>query len=124
MTDPAQNGDRRTAVVFSLIVVAGLVFDMSHDWFWNHWPAQVSALLLLLLTAALLRRHRFAWWVFVIICAAGIPAWVPHGVRNGVDAGHLLGLAVGVVELTLLLSTAMRRYVGIGRRDQRLPAAT
>jgi hypothetical protein len=77
----------------------------------------------LLLVAALLRGHRFAWWIVLIVNVAGVPSWVVHGVNKGVSAGFLLGLVLGLVQLALLLSVPMRRYVGVGRWRGRQPVA-
>jgi uncharacterized membrane protein len=97
----------------------------SQSLFWQraHDTAPVAALFVLLLVAALLRRHRFAWWIFLIVNVAGVPSWVVHGVNKGVSAGFLLGLVLGLVQLALLLSVPMRRYVGIGRWRGRQPVA-
>lgn len=115
--------DRLVAVLFALSVVGSLIFDAAHAWFWQraHDTAPVAALFVLLFVAALLRRHRFAWWIFLIVNLAGIPSWVVHGVSKGVSAGFLLGLVLGLVQLALLLSVPMRRYVGVGRWRGRQP---
>lgn len=119
----AENGDRLVTVIFSAIVVGSLIFDATHAGFWQraHDTAPLAALLVLVLVVALLRRHRFAWWLFVIVGVARLPSWVAHGVSKGVSAGFLLGLVVGLVELALLLSVPMRRYVGVGRWRGRQP---
>jgi hypothetical protein len=110
------NRDRLVPAIFSLSVVGTLIFDAAHAWFWQraHDTAPVAAVLVLALVAALLRRHRFAWWIFLIIGVAGA-SWIVHGVSKGVGAGFLFGLVLGVVQLALLLSVPMRRYVGVGR---------
>jgi len=111
------NRDRVVAAIFALSVVGTLIFDAAHAWFWQraHDTAPVAAVLVLALVAALLRRHRFAWWIFLIAGVAGVPSWIVHGVSKGVGAGFLFGLVLGVVQLALLLSVPMRRYVGVGR---------
>jgi hypothetical protein len=115
--------DRLVAVIFSLSVVGSLIFEAAHAWFWQraHDTAPVAALFGLLLVAALLRRHRFAWWIFLIVNAAGVPSWLVHGVNRGVSAGLLLGFVLGFLQLALLLSVPMRRYVGVGRWRGREP---
>jgi hypothetical protein len=115
--------DRFVAVAFALIVVGGLIFDAAHAWFWTraHDVAPVAALLVLLLVAALLRRHRFAWWIFVIASVTGVPSWIVRGLTHHVTIGFGLGLLVGIVELALLLSLPMRRYVGVARWRDRSP---
>jgi hypothetical protein len=115
------NRDRLVAVIFSLSVVGTLIFDAAHAWFWQraYDTAPVAALLVLALVAALLRRLRFAWWIFLIVGVAGLPSWVVHGVSEGVSAGFVLGLVL--VQVALLLSLPMRRYVGVGRWHSRQP---
>jgi hypothetical protein len=81
----------------------------------------VAALLGLVSVGALMRRHRFAWWIFLVVCVSGIPSWIVHGVSKGVGDGFLLGLVLGLVQVALLLSVPMRRYVGVGRWRSRQP---
>src|SRR5713101_3768972 len=94
-------GDRRVVVIFSVLVAGSLVFDATHDWFWQraHDTAPVAGLLILLLVAALLRRHAFAWWLFLIVSLTSLPWWV--AIRH-LNAASVMGFLVGLAELGLL----------------------
>ena len=109
--------DRFFAIGFASIVVGSVIFDATHAWFWQraHETAPVAALLVFALVAALLRRHRFAWWIFLIVGATSLPPWVAHGLTKHVNVGFVVGLLLGFLELVILLSVPMRRYMGVGR---------
>jgi hypothetical protein len=54
----------------------------------------------------------------VIVSVAGIPSFVIDSVARDRSWTTDLGLLVGLVELALLLSTPMRRFVGVGQWRQ------
>jgi len=59
----------------------------------------------------LLRRSQLAWWVLVVIFAGGFVEWVYHVDRHGLGVAWALWGALGVVNLCLLVSAPMRRFV-------------
>jgi uncharacterized membrane protein len=112
--------DRAVAMVFAVFVVASLAVDAGHRTFWQraHDTAPVAGIVMLLLVVALLRRHRWAWWIFLIASVAGLPSFIVYRVVRDGNWTTVVGLIVGLVQLALLLSKPMRRYVGIGRSRQ------
>ena len=98
---------------FAVLAVAGLVYDAAHAGFWRpaHDTAPIAAVLIVGLVGLLLRRSRFAWWVFVLVGAAGLLGWLIHAATHGASASLVVGALVGAVELGLLLSPPMRRFV-------------
>lgn len=115
--------DRLVAIVYALCTVAGLIFDAAWAAFVGvHGQGagfaivfSVVAAIVLLLTRALLRRRRFAWWTFVILGVASLPLWSANHLGHGVSVEFVFGLVWGGVQLMLLVSRPMRRYVGVGR---------
>jgi hypothetical protein len=57
----------------------------------------------------------------MIVSVVGFPSWVTHYVKKGVGVGFVISLTLTIVQLALLLSPTMRRYVGVGRRRSRQP---
>lgn len=102
-------------MAFTAIVVGVLIFDAAHSWFWQraHATAWVAALLLLLFLARLLQRSRFAWWLFVVFGVIGLVAPPIYQAGHHVSVGWIVGALVGVVELGLLVSPPMRRFIGV-----------
>lgn len=103
----------RVPAAFALLSLGALVYDAAHTWFWQraHDTAPVAAVLILLLIGLLLRRSRFAWWVFVSFGAIGLVTWPIHAASHRVSTGWVVGAIIGVVQLALLLSAPMRRFV-------------
>jgi hypothetical protein len=109
--------NRLVVATFAATVVGSIIVSAAHSEFWQrrHDTAPVASILVLLATTALLARHRWAWWVFVILSVTGLPSYVAYGVTHDWNWATSLGLLVGFVQLALLFSAPMRRYVRFGR---------
>lgn len=105
-------------------MVAGLVFDASHAWFWQHAhdTALVSAALILVLLSLLLLRRRFAWWVFVVFSGVGLVSWLAYVSSHVITSAWLVGGIAGLVEFGLLVSAPMRRFVRLSGRPEPSPS--
>jgi hypothetical protein len=112
----AWDTDQVVAAVFVAIAVGSLIVEAAQAPFWGRRrdvePA--GAALELLVLVALLRRHRWAWWIFVLASVWGLPSFVIYGVVHGPGWTTAVGLIIGLVELALLFSTPMRRFVRSG----------
>lgn len=103
-------------------MLGSLVYSASHAWFWQraHDVAWLAGPLALILVALLLRRSRVAWWVWVVVTAGGLVTWFLRNPGQSVSTGWVVGGLLGLLELGLLLSPPMRRFV---RFDGRLTAS-
>jgi hypothetical protein len=103
----------RVPIAFAVLILSGLVYSAAHAWFWEraHDVAWLAAPLSVLLVVLLLRRSRVAWWIFVSIFAMGLVTDLAHLPSGHASVGWILGACVGVIELGLLVSPAMRQFV-------------
>jgi hypothetical protein len=115
----------RVPAAFAALTVGTLLYNAAHTWFWQraHEMAWLAApTLLLLLCLLLLRRSRVAWWIFVSFGVVGLVSWPIEAARHHVTAGWILGALVGSLELGLLVSPHMRRFVRFRGRLAASPA--
>jgi hypothetical protein len=110
--------ERRVPAAFALLAVGTLIFDASHEWFWQHVydTAPVAGALILVLLGLLLLRRRFAWWVFVAFSGIGLVSWLAHVSDHAISSAWVVGGLLGLVEFGLLVSRPMRRFVRLRGR--------
>lgn len=108
--------DRRTELTQRIVLAAYVVlaatpfvFAATHAWFWNHRHARapIAAEVVGILLVALAFRRSLAWLMLVLFyCSVVISyAWEWAGA---------LPFVLNVTAFALLVSPAMRRYVGLG----------
>lgn len=100
-------------LAFALFPVAAVVFAAAHARFWQraHETAWVAAPLILVLTWLLLRRSRVVWWLFAIASGSGLVTSLVHLSIDPVTTVDAVGGLISAVQLALLLSPPMRRFV-------------
>src|ERR1700724_2578667 len=105
-------GPARIAWLYVLLSLAGTTVGLAgSSGLWSHPVAAVAvtALVVAVPVAIVVRRSRGAWGISVLVFGAGAvsPVW---------EATRLLAYVYDLVVLALLVSPAMRRYVGAVRR--------
>ncbi len=107
-------GERRVPTAFAFLVLASLVYSASHSWFWQraHDMAWLAGPLLMILVWLLLRRSRVAWCVFFAFSAGGLVSDIIQVSGHRATAAWIVGGVIGLIELGLLASTPMRRFIG------------
>jgi hypothetical protein len=110
--------ESRVPAAFALLVVGTLIFAAAHGSFWQrkHDMAPVAAALILVVLGLLLQRRRFAWWVFVAFSRIGLVSWVVNLSNQRITGVWIVGGLVGLLELGLLVSPPMRRFVRLRGR--------
>ncbi len=105
-------------VAFAVLVVGTLIFAAAHGSVWQreHDMAPVAAALILVVLGLLLQRQRFAWWVFVAFSGIGLVSWVVNLSNQQITGAWIVGGLLGLLELGLLVSPAMRRFVRLRGR--------
>ena len=116
------NPDRSVAISFAAVVGAATVYDVIYEWAFGHahtdgWAYGLYGLFVLLLVAGVLRRYRWVWWITVVFSVLALADYLDYYLRRSVSTTFVIGLTLGIVEFGLLISTPMRRYVGV-RRSQ------
>ena len=114
-------GEWRVPIAFAVLWVVPLIVAVARPSFWarthGHAEPFVVLALFVLLVLALLQRSRFAWWTLVVLyVVGGLPYWIQQVVSGGLSIGSTISAVLGLAQLALLLSTPMRRFVGVRGR--------
>lgn len=111
----------RIPIAFTVLWVVPLIVAVARPSFWarTHGHAEPFVVLALfaLLVVALLQRSRFAWWTLVVIYViGGLSSWIQKVASGGLSIGWTIWAVLALAQLALLLSTPMRRFVGVRGR--------
>ena len=98
---------RAVLAAVALLTLYPFVVAATHDSFWRHRDmAPVIPAIAVLLVVALVLRRRWAWGLLLLVqCTATIRATA---------TGDVITAVMSVLATTLLASTTLRHYVGVG----------
>jgi hypothetical protein len=120
--------DRFMTACFAVLTVGAVAADLAYALVRSgmHTGVRVVVLvtlaLALVLVIGLLRRRSVAWWILLAGGVIDLVFWSRAHLRHGITSTFVPGFVIGLIELALLLSPQVRRYVGIGRREVRRPS--
>jgi len=109
----------RVPIAFAVVWVVPFVVEVARPSLWERAPLfglAVSVALFIVLVGALLSRSPAAWWILVVIYVAAVATWVQHVVSKGVGTAWTLWGVLTLVNLALLMSAPMRRFVRLRGR--------
>lgn len=105
----------RIPLAFAVLWAVPLLVAAARPSFWQrahgHAEVAVALALLLALVGALLRRSRVAWWILVASYVGGVVTWVQHVVNQGLGIAWMFWRVLMLVNIALLVSAPMRRFV-------------